>query len=56
MDWSRSTSSISPVIFFLASVPVAFVSTTLAVVVWFGGIPFQLATRGRKPAEADRFY
>jgi TMEM175 potassium channel family protein len=48
--------SISPVVFFLASVPVAFVSTTLAVVVWFGGIPFQLATRGRKPADADRFY
>ena len=47
--------SLSPVVFFLLSVPVAFVSTTLAVVVWFGGIPFQIVTNRWKPPEADRY-
>ena len=46
--------SLSPVVFFLISVPLAFVSTALAVVVWFGGIPFtvrlqSLEAGGRGP-------
>jgi TMEM175 potassium channel family protein len=47
--------SISPVVFFLASVPVAFASTTVAVCVWFLGIPYGIAADRRKPAQADRF-
>ena len=47
--------SLSPVIFFLISVPVAFVSTTLAVVLWFGGIPFAAISNRWKPEDADRY-
>jgi uncharacterized membrane protein len=47
--------SLSPVVFFLISVPVAFVSTTLAVVLWFGGIPFQIVSNRWKPEDADRY-
>ena len=47
--------SLSPVIFFLASVPVAFASTGLAVAVWFLGIPFQVVTDRWKPPDADRY-
>jgi hypothetical protein len=31
-----------PLAFFLLSVPVAFASTTVAVLLWFAGIPFQI--------------
>ena len=48
--------SLSPVVFFLASVPVAFASTTLAVGVWFLGIPFGILANRWKPAGADRFF
>jgi hypothetical protein len=48
--------SLSPVAFFLASVPVAFVSTALAVGVWFLGIPFGILANHWKPADADRFF
>jgi TMEM175 potassium channel family protein len=47
--------SLSPVVFFLLSVPVAFVSTSLAVAVWFGGIPFQIVANRWKPPDADRY-
>ena len=47
--------STSPVIFFLASVPVAFASTTVAVCMWLLGIPFGIVANRWKPAEADRF-
>jgi uncharacterized membrane protein len=47
--------SLSPVVFFLISVPIAFVSTTLAVVLWFGGIPFQVVSSRWKPDDADRY-
>ena len=47
--------SLSPVAFFLLSVPLAFVSTTLAVVVWFGAIPFQVVSNRWKPPDADRY-
>jgi hypothetical protein len=48
--------SLSPVAFFLASVPVAFVSTTAAVGVWFLGIPYGMLADRWKPAGADRFF
>jgi uncharacterized membrane protein len=38
-----------PVIFFLISIPVAFASTTVAVFVWFGGIPFQIVAQRYEP-------
>ena len=46
-------SSLSPVIFFLLSIPIAFVSTTVAVIFWFGAVPFQLVIARRKPDDAD---
>ena len=47
--------SFSPVVFFLISVPLAFVSTALAVVVWFAGIPLQVLSNRWKPKDADRY-
>jgi uncharacterized membrane protein len=46
--------SLSPVVFFLVSIPVAFVNTTAAVATWFLFVPLQvLYLRRRKPARAD---
>jgi uncharacterized membrane protein len=45
--------SLSPVIFFAASMPVAFLNTTLAVATWFLAIPFQVVANRWKPAGAD---
>ena len=45
--------SVSPVFFFLVSIPVAFFSTTLAVAMWFGGIPLGMLAARRKPDRAD---
>jgi uncharacterized membrane protein len=45
--------SLSPVIFFLLSVPLAFVNTTLAVCAWLLVIPFQLIANRWKPGRAD---
>jgi uncharacterized membrane protein len=50
------TLSLSPVLFFLLSIPVAFISTSLAVVLWFGGIPFGMIANRWKPRRADEFY
>jgi uncharacterized membrane protein len=50
--WGRFA-SLSPVLFFAASIPVAFISTTAAVAVWFLGFPFGLLADRRKPREAD---
>ena len=47
--------SLSPVVFFCASVPLAFISTELAVVLWFGSVPFQIVANRWKPARADEF-
>jgi uncharacterized membrane protein len=47
--------SLSPVLFFLISIPVAFVDTGLAVAVWFGGVPFQAVANRFKPERADEF-
>ena len=49
-----ATMSLSPVLFFLVSIPIAFVNTTVAVAVWFLFLPLQaLYLRRRKPAGAD---
>jgi uncharacterized membrane protein len=45
--------SLSPVVFFLLSIPVAFVSTTLAVCFWFLGIPLAAVAGRWKPEGAD---
>ena len=45
--------SLSPVIFFVASIPFAFISTTLAVVIWFLGIPLGVLADRWKPEGAD---
>jgi uncharacterized membrane protein len=50
------TLSLSPVIFFALSIPIAFLSTSLAVVVWFLAVPFQAVADRRKPARADEFF
>lgn len=53
--WGVLTSS-APVIFFLGSIPLAFVSTSLAVLLWFGSVPLQLLVLSRrKPAHADDY-
>ncbi len=49
------TASLSPVVFFVLSMPVAFVNTTLAVIIWFGAIPFNAALSRRKPPESERY-
>jgi uncharacterized membrane protein len=38
--WSRAA-ALTPVIFFLLSVPLAFVSSGLACLCWLGGVPYQ---------------
>jgi uncharacterized membrane protein len=47
--------SLSPVVFFVVSVPLAFVDTTLAVCAWFLAIPFQIVAQRWKPERADEF-
>ena len=47
--------SLSPVIFFMISVPVAFLSTTVAVACWFAVIPLQGVSSRWKPKRADEF-
>jgi uncharacterized membrane protein len=41
--------SLSPVLFFLLSIPFAFLSTALAVAMWFLAVPFGLAINRRAP-------
>jgi uncharacterized membrane protein len=51
-----AATSTSPVAFFLISIPVAFLNTTVAVLVWFLAIPFGFGVLNRfKPAEADEY-
>lgn len=47
--------SFSPVIVFLLSIPLAFLSTTLAVLSWFLAIPYQSFESRRKPEDADDY-
>jgi uncharacterized membrane protein len=48
--------SLSPVVFFLLSVPVAFVSTELAVACWFLGLPFAIISARWAPAGAEEYF
>lgn len=49
--------STAPVVFFVLSVPVAFVAgSTLAVLCWFAVIPYAIATRNGKPADFDSYF
>ena len=51
--WAR-LAAFMPVVFFLLSVPVAFVSSGAAVALWFATVPFQiLVLNRRKPAGVD---
>jgi uncharacterized membrane protein len=45
--------SLAPVLFFLLSVPVAFLSTGVAATIWFMSIPFGALLNRRKPPGAD---
>jgi uncharacterized membrane protein len=47
--------STTPVFFFLGSIPLAFLSTTLAVLFWFLGIPLHFLLARWKPAGADEY-
>ena len=48
--------STTPVLFFLGSIPIAFYDTSLAVLLWFGGVPLQLLVLNRrKPPHADEY-
>lgn len=47
--------SLSPVLFFTLSVPVAFASTTAAVVIWFLGIPLGAMADRWKPEGAEEY-
>jgi uncharacterized membrane protein len=45
--------SLAPVVFFLMSIPVAFLSTTIAACCWFLGIPFAAIAERWKPEGTD---
>lgn len=45
--------SLAPCLFFLLSIPVAFISTTLAACCWFLGVPFAAIAERWKPEGAD---
>jgi hypothetical protein len=48
--------SLSPVGFFVLSIPFAFVSTSLAVAIWFLVVPFGIAMNRRAPEGADALF
>lgn len=45
--------SFAPVMFFLASIPIAFIDSGLALATWFLMLPFQLIARRWKPEGAE---
>jgi uncharacterized membrane protein len=47
------TVSLSPVLFFIASIPIAFASTSLAIVTWFLVVPFGVLSNRWKPEGTD---
>jgi uncharacterized membrane protein len=54
--WGAITST-SPVVFFLLSIPVAFLDTTVAVLMWLLSAPFGFGVLNRfKPVEADEYF
>jgi hypothetical protein len=51
-----AVASLSPVVFFLLSIPVAFLNPTLAIACWFLAIPFGLVMASRwEPDRAKRY-
>jgi len=48
--------SLSPVMFFLLSVPVAYIGTGWAVACWLLGIPFAMISQRWRPEAAARYY
>lgn len=53
--WS-AMQSLSPVVAFSLSIPLAFVSTGLAVAFWFTVIPYGIWANRHKPERADEFF
>ena len=53
--WSRTT-SLTPVVFFGLSIPLAFVSTSLAIASWFLTIVVGIALSRREPPEAVEYF
>jgi uncharacterized membrane protein len=53
--WGAMASSL-PVVFFVLSVPVAFVSSVLAVIMWFLPAPTQLLMNRFRPPEAEGWF
>jgi uncharacterized membrane protein len=52
-QWSRA-GALAPVVFFALSIPLAFIGSQWAVLLWFGGLPYQVFyLNRRKPADAD---
>jgi hypothetical protein len=45
--------SLSPVAFFVASIPIAFASTAVALATWFLVVPFGVLSNRWKPEGAD---
>lgn len=48
--------SLTPVVCFLGSIPLAFIDTRLAVLAWLGGIPLQIIANRWKPAGTDAYF
>jgi uncharacterized membrane protein len=48
--------SLSPVVFFLGSIPLAFVDTTLAALFWLAAVPAQAVMGRWKPAGVDEYF
>lgn len=53
--WAARQSTM-PVVFFALSIPVAFVSSELAVLCWFLSIPYGVYADRRAPADADAYF
>lgn len=52
--WS-AVAGLMPVAFFAASIPVAFLSTTLGALMWLGVVPAEVLWSRRKPANTDAY-
>jgi uncharacterized membrane protein len=48
--------SLTPVAFFVISIPFAFISTTLAVVIWFAVVPVGIVLQRRAPEGAEALF
>jgi TMEM175 potassium channel family protein len=50
------TASLTPVAFFVISIPFAFISTTLAVAIWFAAVPVGIVLQRRAPEGAEALF